>query len=93
MREAGIDTSYTLLEAMTTRREEGGNDYDEEEGEEGSTKGRETLESPFLLEPLLVLTERLTQQGAASRLEKWDVARQLFFSGELAIIQQQQAIK
>ena len=73
--------------------EEDEEDEEEEEEQEGSMKERRGLERPFLLEPLLALTETLTQQGAVSRLQKWDSARQLYFRGKLSIIQQQQAIK
>lgn len=88
---SGIDTTKALLEAMMMG-EEDENEEDEEE-QEGSMKERRGLERPFLLEPLLALTETLTQQGAVSQLQKWDSARQLYFRGKLSIIQQQQAIK
>ncbi|XP_058077621.1 polyamine oxidase 1 isoform X1 [Magnolia sinica] len=73
---SGIDTSNAVLEAMRKDKE----------------KNRGTrLKNPFL-QPLLALTESLslTQQDAVSRLQKWDVARQLFLSGKLVI---QEAIK
>ncbi|KAL5995277.1 hypothetical protein ACLOJK_025335 [Asimina triloba] len=72
-----IDTSNALLEAMKKDKER-------------SRSAR--LKNPFLLQPLLALTESLslTQQDAVSRLQKWDVARRFFINGKLVI---QEAIK
>ncbi|XP_077218351.1 polyamine oxidase 1 [Tasmannia lanceolata] len=76
---SGIDTSKVVLEAMKKEKEE-------------KKRERKLKRSEFLLKPLLALTESLslTQQEAVSRIQKWDVARQLFLSGKLVI---QEAIK
>lgn len=76
---AGIDTSKTLLEAM--RKEE----------EERRKMLSRRVKGPFIIEPLLALTETLTQQSVSSCLQKWDVARQFFLGGKLAV--QQRAVK
>ncbi|KAJ8620704.1 hypothetical protein MRB53_029233 [Persea americana] len=75
---SGIDTSNNLLEAM--RKEE-----------ERRTIQSSPFKGPFILEPLLALTETLNQQRVISCPQKWDLARQLFLSGKLSI--QQRAIK
>lgn len=59
--------------------------------EERRTLQSSPFKGPFILEPLLALTETLNQQRVISCPQKWDLARQLFLSGKLSI--QQRAIK
>eukprot|EP00262_Sarcandra_glabra_P013368 TRINITY_DN3689_c0_g1_i1.p1 TRINITY_DN3689_c0_g1~~TRINITY_DN3689_c0_g1_i1.p1 ORF type:complete len:342 (+),score=28.16 TRINITY_DN3689_c0_g1_i1:48-1028(+) len=78
---SGIDTSNALLEVM------------KKEKEKNRSHHHRVLKSPFL-QPLIALTESLTltPQDAVSHLQKWDIARRLFLSGNL-VIQESHQIK